>query len=438
LAAASIITFVLRRRITRPLAAAAGVADRIANGELYTPIPDAGADETGVLLRSMQIMRDNISAMMERESAQRQSAQNRLFDALESSREGMVLVDPDGRVVVANSEFAKFFPSLRDTAAPGTEFAAAFRSVHPEFFEMVLAGGEFQLDDGRWLRCSRTKTQDGGFFLFLSDFTEIKEREERFKEAKQQAEAASKAKTNFLANMSHELRTPLNAIIGFSEIMAGEMFGPLGNPRYGEYSTDILKSGRHLLDVINSVLDLSKSEAGKLHLNIETADIPTILADCVKMVRPQCERSQIQLNVTWPADDLRMQGDVAKLRQIFLNLLSNAVKFTDPGGRVSVAARNRSEYALDVQIIDTGIGIAPEDIPVALAPFGQVDNGLARHYEGTGLGLPLSKVLIDLHNGQLQIDSALGKGTTVTVTLPRKAQHETEKEDKATACDAAA
>jgi signal transduction histidine kinase/HAMP domain-containing protein len=431
LLAASVITFFLRRRIIRPLAAAATVADRIAHGKLQTPIPDGGSDETGVLLASMRIMQTNIRIMMEREAAQRQSAQNRLIDALESAREGMVLVGPDGCVVIANSEFARFFPTMADVVVPGADFAAAFRSVDPQLFGILSAGGEFQLEDGRWLRCSRTRTQDGGFFLFLSDFTEIKEREESFKEAKRQAEAASKAKSSFLANMSHELRTPLNAIIGFSEIMTGELFGPLGDPHYNEYSDDIVRSGRNLLAIIDSMLDLSKSESFRLHLDIGLVDISTILEDCVKSVRPQCESSALELTITWPAENLTMRGDGAKLRQIFLNLLSNAAKFTEPGGRVSLTAKIRPDDLLEVTIADTGIGIAAHDLPVALAPFGQVDSRLARKYEGTGLGLPLSQVLVELRGGRLLIDSVPGKGTTVTVLLPREIRQLTEDPDTA-------
>jgi signal transduction histidine kinase/HAMP domain-containing protein len=420
LAIGGVISYLLRRRIVRPLTAAAGIADRISRGELRTHVPEGGTDETGILLRSMRLMRDNIAAMMEHEAAQRQSAQTRLVDALESSQEGMALIGPDRQIIITNSQFLRFFPSLLDEVKEGADFAIAFATVYPQWLEMIATGGELQLEDGRWLRCSRNPTQDGGFFLFFSDFTEIKQREENFKEAKQQAETANKAKSTFLTNMSHELRTPLNAIIGFSEVMKGAYFGPLGNARYDEYAGSILDSGHHLLAIINSVLELAKSDAGKMTLNLDLVDLADVLTDCATSIGPQCEKQELMLKTDWPAEDFIIEGDATKLRQIILNLLSNAVKFTKPGGRVWLLARHRPQDRIEIQVVDTGIGMAPEDVPIALAPFGQVDSGLTRQYEGTGLGLPLSKAFVELHHGSLNIQTTTGKGTTITVSLPRR------------------
>jgi signal transduction histidine kinase len=246
----------------------------------------------------------------------------------------------------------------------------------------------------------------------------VKARERRLREAQEQAEAASRAKSSFLANMSHELRTPLNAIIGFSEIMAGEMFGALGNRRYNQYSGDIVSSGRHLLAIINSVLDLAKSEAGKLEIDTQPVDLADVLADCVTMIREQCARGGLTLELSEPQAPILVMGEAQKLRQVFLNVLSNATKFTEPGGRVTVAASLAMEGTVAVSVADTGIGMSEEEIPVALAPFGQVDSRLARKFDGTGLGLPLAKALVELHEGKLAIKSARGRGTTVTVTLP--------------------
>jgi signal transduction histidine kinase/HAMP domain-containing protein len=430
------ITLLLTRQIIRPLSTAAGVADRIASGELDTPIPAGGKDETGKLLHSMTVMQDSIRAMMQRETAQRQSAQGRLIDALESSREGMVLVDAGRKIVIANSQVATFFSTAAPFIVEGTDFDAAVAHIRPRLVQPVdidavmrtqsdrrhIAGsqpeGEFQLVDGRWIRFSRSDTQDGGFFLFLSDFTDIKEREEHFKEAKRQAEAASNAKSNFLAHMSHELRTPLNAIIGFSEIMAGQLFGKLENKQYLEYAGSILKSGRHLLDIISSVLDLAKSEAGKLELKPEPVDLREVIEDCGGMLREQCERAHLVLDIARSREKLPVYGEPAKLRQIVLNLLSNAVKFTEAGGKVTVFARPDERGGVELRIVDTGIGMSPDEIPIALAPFGQVDSRLARRYEGAGLGLPLTKALVELHGGVMAIESERGKGTIVMVALP--------------------
>jgi signal transduction histidine kinase len=218
--------------------------------------------------------------------------------------------------------------------------------------------------------------------------------------------------------MSHELRTPLNAIIGFSEIISGQFFGDVGNIRYLDYSHDILRSGRHLLAVINDVLDLSKSEAGKMALDTRQLDMSEVLNDCMAMVREQCADAGLELKTSGLDQMLAMTGDAAKLRQIFLNLLSNAIKFTEKGGLVTLTAASTRE-GIAVVVTDTGIGMDPADIEIAFQPFGQVDNRLERRYEGTGLGLPLTKALVDLHQGEIAIDSARGRGTRVTVTFPR-------------------
>ncbi len=433
------ITTLLARRIIRPLTEAATVADRIARGELQTPIPSGGKDETGILLRSMTVMQNNIRAMIERETAQRHRAQSRLVDALESSREAMVLVDAAGKVVHANSQVVKFFPALSEQLVEGADFSSAFskverqiaasagdgakdRTVAPEQRDgssPLSSGGEIKLPDGRWVRVSRSNTQDGGYFLFVSDFTEIKKREESFKEAKMQAEAASAAKSKFLGNMSHELRTPLNAIIGFSEIISQESCGAIEQRQYVDYASHILESGQHLLDVINSVLDLTKNEAGKLQLHPEEVVLNETLDFCAKMVSEQCATVSLEFKKDWPENPVIVHGESAKLRQIFLNLLSNAVKFSEPGGRVTLSMTLLGNGQVEVAVTDTGIGMRPEDLPLALSPFGQIDSRLSRRYEGTGLGLPLTKAFVELHGGRMTIDTALGRGTKVSVLLSR-------------------
>ena len=419
------ITIFLTRQIARPLSQAAAVADCIAAGQFETPIPKGGPDETGILLRSMTVMQDNIRDMVEREKARAVSAEGRLADALETSDEGVMLVGSDDRLVIVNSRLRAFFPTAVAGLVPGARFvelskqlAALFAGQHAGagLADLNFTAGEHRLPDGRWIRISISPTSDHGKIVFVSDFTQIKQREESYKQAKHEAEAASAAKSRFLANMSHELRTPLNAIIGFSEIISAQLFGALGSPRYVEYAGDILHSGRHLLDVINSVLDLSKSEAGKLSLHAEGVDLRDVLKDCVKMVSEQCAAAGLTLNVSGLDGPLPLQGETAKLRQIFLNLLSNAIKFTERGGSISLkAALGADEIAVSVS--DTGIGMSAQDVQVALTAFGQVDNRLERKYEGTGLGLPLAKSFVEVHGGALQIDSALGRGTTVTVRL---------------------
>jgi signal transduction histidine kinase len=234
--------------------------------------------------------------------------------------------------------------------------------------------------------------------------------------AKEAAEIANRLKSEFLANMSHELRTPLNAIIGFSEIIATEVFGA-APPRYREYAQDICGAGTHLLSLINDILDLSKVEAGKLDLQCETVDLAALLKECVQLMHERANQQGLRLTTsiaTLPA----MLIDRLRVKQILLNLLSNAIKFTMPGGTVSLEAGCDVLGTVTVCVRDTGIGIAPEMIPLVFEPFRQVDSALARKYDGTGLGLSLVKTLIELHGGTVKIESALQKGTAASISFP--------------------
>jgi signal transduction histidine kinase len=231
------------------------------------------------------------------------------------------------------------------------------------------------------------------------------------------AATASQAKSQFLATMSHELRTPLNAIIGFSEMLAGETFGPLGDERYPDYARSIHASGRHLLQLINDILDFTRLDAGRLELHDEEIDLGDLVADTLRMIELEAARAGIVLEIALDDDLPLLRADARRVRQVLLNLLSNAVKFTPRGGAVRLTAISRGSE-LDIVIADTGIGIAAEDIPRALERFGQVDSSLSRKYEGTGLGLPLARRLMELHGGRLDLESAVGIGTTVTANFP--------------------
>jgi signal transduction histidine kinase/HAMP domain-containing protein len=400
----ALITLVLTRRMVRPIADASTAARRIADGELNVEIATSGKDELGQLLGSMAVMRDNIRAMMEREIAARRSAQTRLVNAIESTAEGVILVDNTGRVLIANSRVGSFFPALGLTV--GMPLPA------------VLDSGEIRLPDGRWLSLSRSATSDGGYVVIVSDISVLKEREIMLQSAKELAEAANRAKTEFLSNMGHELRTPLNAVIGFSEIIAKEMFGPVGQPSYKEFAADILRSGNHLLEIINDILDIAKCEGGNLQITPEPVDVGELLRHSAEIVRPLSQRGNLTLTVDAPAEPMWLLVDPARTRRIVQHLLSNAIKFTPSGGRVTLSATRKDRGWIALTIADTGIGMRADDIPVALEPFGQIDSSLSRKYEGTGLGLPLCKVFTNLHGGKLDIDSNPGKGTTVTVVLP--------------------
>ena len=250
-----------------------------------------------------------------------------------------------------------------------------------------------------------------------TDISEQKRVESELVETKEHAEVANRAKSDFLAVMSHELRTPLNAVIGFSEFLSMEMLGPLGNARYKSYADDIKSSGLHLLDLINDILDLSKAEADKIELHEEPLDLAATAEHCLAMVRSRAELANVTLVNELPAGLPPLLADERRVKQILINLLSNAVKFTPAEGEIRVVAKNtRGRIRLAVE--DTGIGIAPADIPKILQPFGQVDSTVSREHEGTGLGLPLCKRLAELHGAVFEIESKPGKGTSVSVVFP--------------------
>jgi len=241
---------------------------------------------------------------------------------------------------------------------------------------------------------------------------------EALRDAKAQADIANAAKSQFLANMSHELRTPLNAIIGFSEMMAQETFGPLGHRKYGEYAHDIHGSGQHLLSIINDILDLSKIEADKYELREEAVNVAGAIRACVKMVETRALADGLIVEQQAAADLPELLADPRALRQIALNLLSNAVKFTPPDGRILIRARIEADGRLAISVSDTGPGIARRDLPRVLEPFTQLTGPGDYAPEGTGLGLPLTAALTRLHGGTIVLDSAPGRGTTVTVRFP--------------------
>ena len=247
----------------------------------------------------------------------------------------------------------------------------------------------------------------------------ISQRETQLIRARDEAESANRAKSSFLANMSHELRTPLNAIIGFSEVLQDQLFGPEASERYREYGAYINASGQHLLRLVNDVLDLSKLAAGQLELAESLVDVKSLLHECIDLVLAQARQKSVTIATNLPADlPLVLAGEL-RLKQALLNLLSNAVKFSRADGTIMLAAQLLDTGELAITIADRGIGMEPRDIPVALEPFRQIDHALSRSYEGTGLGLPLAKLLVEKHGGTLTLESALGIGTTATVTLPR-------------------
>jgi PAS domain S-box-containing protein len=289
-----------------------------------------------------------------------------------------------------------------------------------EFFSIDyrLAG-----DVARWVRHRGLGLRDETGRIYrmagsVGDITEAKLAEVKLKETLAQAEAANKAKSDFLAAMSHELRTPLNAIIGFSEMIHGQLLGPIGTPKYGEYAGDIMASARHLLDIINDILEMARMDAGQAEYRPEPVNMGSVIDASLRLLHQRISHSGLSLVTKLFPELPNIMGDERRLKQVMINLLGNAIKFTPQGGSIVVEAKPVLDGRLMIRVIDSGIGIAERDIPRALAPFTQVDSVVARRYQGSGLGLPLAKAFVELHGGNLELSSILGKGTTVTLYFP--------------------
>jgi two-component system cell cycle sensor histidine kinase PleC len=389
------------------------------------------------------------------------AAETRLRAALESVSECFVLWDARRRLVLSNRKFREFFNLDAKLVTPGAAYEmldlaaqSAIKAVHPSVED---GARELELQDGRWIHFSERRTNDGGLVSIGTDISALKKQEallvqrekeleekvaslhdsreriaeyaKRWEQEKIRAEEASRAKSEFLANMSHELRTPLNAINGFSDIMVQEMFGPLGDARYKEYAGDILSSGDHLLSLINDILDMAKIEAGKMKLSIEPVDPKVLAEQCARFVRGKARDAELEF-VLDLAEMPEIQADPRAIKQVLLNLLTNAVKFTREGGRVVMEGRGGAD-GVRFRVTDTGIGIAPEDLARIGRPFEQIESQQSKTHKGSGLGLALSRSLIELHGGTLVIQSERGKGTTVTVEIPLNAETGEDADDAA-------
>jgi signal transduction histidine kinase len=346
--------------------------------------------------------------------------------------QGLCIVDAQHRVAIVNRRFAELFGIPAHWLRSGLKFSEAAALIRinldddDEFqrFWSGETGGDrprtilHATADGRMVEIDSRKLPDGGHVITCSDVSARERANQKLRDSREQPDTAHGVKAEFLANMSHELRTPLNAIIGFTDVMAAEMFGPLGHPNYREYVEDIRSSSRHLLLIITEILQMAKINAGRIELNDEIVDLSVVAHFCRRIVRERAAAANLHLVLEFPPDLPHLRGDERLIRQLLLNLLANAVKFTPRDGRITVSGRMDADGGLVLAVADTGIGIAPDDIPKVLTPFGQVDNAYTRRQSGTGLGLPIVKSYAELHGAEFEIESALGVGTCVRIKFP--------------------
>ncbi len=438
-----------RAKVPRP------AVERLADGRWFEvkerPLPDGGV--IGVWL----------------DVTEQKRAHLRITDSLESAADGLVLWDQRDRLRLCNRLFLDLFGD-----GPQPEEGALFADVVRGLAEQALDQGGLGMDylletwterhggptgshvvrhrDGRWLLVRERRVRDGGAVTVLSDITELKNREqelilrgkgleetvhelemvqhklegqaaqavelaEELDLANREVEASNRSKTSFLRIISHELRTPLNAIIGFADLLEKQSLGAIGNPAYVEYAGDIRASGFHLLSLVNQLLDLSRIDAGRYQIDPSLQDIDSVVQQALRIVGKQASDARLAVICDLPDDLPIVQLDEQAMRQILVNLVSNAIKFTPAGGEVRIEAC-RGGDSLVLSVRDNGIGIPAEVLPRLMRPFERNDNDLNRRIEGTGLGLAISKALVELHGGSLEIDSALGEGTTVTIRLP--------------------
>ncbi|MCW8914957.1 MAG: PAS domain S-box protein [Magnetovibrio sp.] len=387
---------------------------------------------TPIIVRLEQQTADLRLEIAERKQADSQL--RKLSQALNQSPNMIFITDLEGVIEHINPRFTEMTGYSEEEAIGMTPQIIKSEETPPEFFtamwKNLKAGTEWRgkikdrRKDGTSFWASMVATpvvdEDGELSHFIAiheDITDVIEAEDQANNARKQSEMANRAKTELIANMSHELRTPLNAILGFSNGIVQQYFGPVGHDKYQEYAIDIHHSGEHLLELINDILDVSAVETGKLKLHEAILNIDNLISSCLRLIRHRAELGNITIEYA-STQSLNVYVDERRMKQIMLNLLSNAVKFTPEGGKINIQASLIEHDGVSIAIQDNGIGMDQQGLTTAMTEFGQVDSGLNRQHEGTGLGLPLTKSLIELHGGRLILKSELGKGTTATVFVP--------------------
>lgn len=427
-----LLTLAILRSIATPLRELVGAIDGLSAGDLSVSIPPTGPNEIGAMARALALFRDSLRER-DRFAAEAESQRKTIAAAIATISEGFVLYDSDDRIVLFNEQFHALYPGLSDVIKQGTRFDEVLKAVisrklvdlgskSPEQWiaerkaQHEKPGGfvEYQYR-GRYVRISERRIQGGGSVAVYTDITELRRQNIELERAREASEVANRAKSQFLANMSHELRTPLNAIIGYSEILQ-EDAADTGQKQFAPDLQKIEGAGRHLLGLINDILDLSKVEAGKMDVFIEEVDVPSLLSEVNAIIAPLAAKNGNALEISTPDGLDSIRSDRTKLKQCLLNVLSNASKFTHDG-KLALTVERFERSMIRMTISDTGIGMNEDQLGRLFQAFNQADASTTKRFGGTGLGLAITRHFCRLLGGDITVTSAPGKGSTFTIVV---------------------